>query len=332
MHMTSQTPDTISSKPSRGKIPPEILEYLASQNLSLPYTFQLNDGSEFCIRHLEKEDLGVVVRMCVKEFGSYVAPSSSPSNGKSTSEMGTFDFNTSMDNAVKNSNALSKSIQKKFDEIFTTYENFVFAFIVQLGLDQRIERRQKGEDSTNDSESSIKPDHNVLCFVQLHTKKDGTVDEEILGISEVSIQPLIPTRTAPPFILPLFIKSLLSQFDVGSKSPSPVAYVSNVLVKETKRGLGYGPILMATSEGRAKTMGFDELFLHVDANTSGATAQSLYWSLGFESFVEEKAGEESPYAWLGEDFVKQNRGLYLVDGVPLLYLRKKLTIDDPVEV
>jgi len=316
----------LSSPSSRNKIPSVLIQQLTSQDISIPVTFEIS-GSLFQIRFLKKADLGVVVRMCVKEFGSYT-----PTPSIEKQETGTFDINTPINNVSvesKSMGSLPPSIQKAIDNFFTMYENFIFAFVVQLGLDQRIDRCEKGEDPTQ----SIPSDHNVLCLVEVHQDENtNEVKEEILGISEVSVQPLIPTRTAPPFILSLQMKRLIGQFDANSASSKPVAYVSNVLVKETKRGMGYGKLLMAASEGRAKAMGYDQLFLHVDANQAGSKAQSLYWGLGFESYSEEKEGEESPFAWMGEEFVQRNKGLYLVDGAPLLYLKKDLELDKAVAI
>lgn len=313
----NKMPSFTSNSKAVKRFPPSLLEELTSSDLPLPYTFILNQNGQqrtLCLRHLEKSDLPSVVRMCVKEFGSYT-PNSSSSNTGRPQELGTFDLNTSMNYPFQEDVGfqIPAEIQKKMDDMWTMYENFVFAFVVQLGLDQRIERRQK-----SDQNSKIKPDHNVLALVDVTNE-----EEEVVGITEISLQPLKPTRTAPPFVLPLFMKHLLSKFD-SDEPASPVAYVSNVLVKETHRGLGYGTILLSASEGRTKFMGYKDLYLHVDANTSGKIAQSLYWSMGYESYqkFDEK---ESPYAWMGEDFVKSNQGLVLVDNVPLLYLKKKLS-------
>ena len=66
--------------------------------------------------------------------------------------------------------------------------------------------------------------------------------------------------------------------------------------------------------------------LHVNANEhSGRIARGLYWSMGYEG-VPEGGGlwgrGELKYDWMGPSMA--NQGLYLVDGVPLLYLWKSL--------
>ena len=292
-------------------------------------TKQSSKGEYLCIRPLMKKDLPDAVRMCVREFGSYAnksntqirsdTSSSSSSSSSSKSNLDTFDLNTSIMNKSKQIKLPSK-IQTIMDDFFTMYENFVFAFVVQLGLDQRIERQQLGDDPTK---SNIVPDHNVLCLISLN---DQQQEQELIGITEISIQPLNPTRTAPPFVLPLFIKQIISQLD--SDASLPIAYVSNVLIKESYRGMGYAKLLMAAVEGRAKEMGYDELFLHVDANTAGTNAQNLYWGLGYQSYDKYKDNpSQSPFAWMGDEFVNKNKGLYLVDGAPLLYLTKKINND-----
>lgn len=301
---SNKEPSTTSTKISY-----DVMKQLSNDQMTLPYQIQVGNKN-LVLRHLEFTDLSKVVRICVQEFGSYKKPK------PGISATGYFDLNTKIGGSSGSGDDVAtpkpfSKLREFVDDALSMYENFCFAFVVQLGLDQRIQRRKEGEDL---SRPTIPPDHNVLCLVALND--DGT-EGEAVGIAEVSVQPLIPTRTAPPVVLPMSLKRVISK--TNGLSSSPVAYVSNVVVDETCRGLGYGKILMCASEGRAKTMGFDQLYLHVDANSSGKTAQSLYWRLGYEAFVQE---EDSQFAWMGQDFT--NKGLVLVEGTPLLFLKKNL--------
>lgn len=337
--------DFLSSYKQKYKIPQEIYNDVSNINSQkLPYEIKLSRGGAdnnnsnkeeetiLLIRHLEMDDLPTVVRMCVKEFGSYT-PSTDNNEGS-------FDLMTSLQQEQQRKDKTPEFIK----EALQTYENFVFAFIVQLGLDQRIQRRIQGE--------NVVPDHNVLCITK---KTIQGQEEEIIGISEVSLQPLNPNRTAPPFVLPFRIKKLLTSNIFSQSKQKLVPYVSNVMVKDTYRGLGYGKLLMYASEGIAKEFyssslnnkgggAKGDIFLHVDANLSGKAAQNLYWGMGYEGFIENEYyngndqnknydegnnKDENPFAWMYEpssSITYVNRGLYLVDGVPLLYMKKTLDL------
>jgi hypothetical protein len=78
--------------------------------------------------------------------------------------------------------------------------------------------------------------------------------------------------------------------------------------------------------------GCPDVSLHVDANEySGGVARDLYKSLGYEGVPDGGSGASSEngtaggYGWMGPYLA--NQGLYLVDGVPLLYLRKRLKVE-----
>ena len=128
------------------------------------------------------------------------------------------------------------------------------------------------------------------------------------------------------------MKTLISRYgpsrEVKSNDAQPVGYVSNVLVWKTRRGRGFGRVLMAATEGIARLWRCEDISLHVDANeVSGKIARGLYWGLGYEGVPDRGTLTSSKkkgvgYEWMGPSMA--NQGLYLVDGVPLLYLRKNL--------
>jgi len=248
---------------------------------SLPYDFEYLD-STIRIKQLEKEEVTKAVGLCLKEYGSY--PSSYVPNKETP---------------------LSNALQSKMDD----FDNFLFSFVVLLGLGQRVERREK-----SDADTSTPQDHNVVCLYEV----DENENETMFGMAEVSLQPADPSRTSPPFVLSNSMKNAFSSFGFW---PQPTPYISNVLVTNDYRGKGYSRVLMACCEGLAKSWGYDEVYLHVDADSrSGAPAQGLYRSIGYMPVIDENYNQN--FAWMGMDMV--NRGLYIVDGVALLFLKKSL--------
>ncbi|KAL7442730.1 hypothetical protein ACHAXM_008782 [Skeletonema potamos] len=266
---------------------------------------QQANASKLLLRHLELEDIKIILPEILREFGAIETTTTSTG-----SQLG--------------------------DEIATWIENFLFSFTVLVGLDQRVERRKKGYDTS----SNVPPDHNVICLVEVTpvTNGDATIisyTEQIVGIAELSWQPPDPTRNAPPFVLPYFVKEIISRFIPNKggtnnidESKAPKGYVSNVLTWKNRRGLGYSRVLMAALEGIARRWGCDDIRLHVDADeVSGKIARGLYWSLGYEAVPDRGNNKVGNYDWMGPSMA--NQGLYLVEGVPLLYLRKSLNeVDD----
>ena len=272
-----EQPSTIYS---RG-IPRNVMLEL-EEGKSLPYDFEYLDCT-IRVKQLEKEEVTKAVGLCLKEYGSY--PSSAYTPKKDT--------------------PLSNALQSKMDD----FDNFLFSFVVLLGLGQRVERREK-----SDAETSCPQDHNVICLYEV----DEHENETMFGMAEVSLQPADPSRTSPPFVLSSSIKNAFSSFGFW-REPTP--YISNVLVTNDYRGKGYSRVLMACCEGLAKSWGYDEVYLHVDADSrSGAPAQGLYRSIGYMPVIDEHYNQN--FAWMGVDMV--NRGLYIVDGVALLFLKKIL--------
>ena len=319
--------DTGSSNdraPSHSRIPPEVLSILnkgfgVGAVPTFPYTIDLlqnnNDNDEtissqatkLVVRHLEEEDITLILPEVVREFGSLM----SQTNGNSN---------------------------KPGDAAAEELENYLFSMTVLIGLTQRVNRRIKGY--PNDTSNC--PDHNVICIVEQipntttddSTQQPNSYSEQIVGIGELSWQPPNPNRNAPPFVLPYFVKRILAKFNPsmdenGEVIDTPLGYISNVLVYKSRRGLGYGRVLMAALEGISKSWGCNEVRLHVDADEkSGKAAQNLYKALGYAGVpdrrpLNEKSQESKiGYEWMGPSMA--NEGLYMVEGIPLLYMQKIL--------
>lgn len=175
--------------------------------------------SKLVIRHLEDEDIKNIMPEVIREFGALAPPPSATSS-------------------------------QPGDELATRIENFLFSLTVLIGLTQRVVRREKGYSPNN----AARPDHNVICLCEQiprdesDEEKGQPFSEQIVGIAELSWQPPNPNSNAPPFVLPYFMKSLISQFGPsrdGTASKEPKGYISNVLVWKTRRGRGYSRVLMA---------------------------------------------------------------------------------------
>jgi GNAT superfamily N-acetyltransferase len=194
--------------------------------------------------------------------------------------------------------------------VFDYLENWSLGFIVSVGLHQRIQRRKQGQGVDTKNQ-----DHNVLCLFEYHSSS-------MIGMVEVSLQPLDPHKTAPAYVLPTEVKTLLSQI---TKTPH-VPYVSNLLIEPTHRGKGYSKILMAACENLVLSWGYSGIYLHVDADTSGWKAQALYQGLGYQPVVDTTelvSSSNNQFSWMGSDMI-QTQGLYFVDGLPLIFLHKDL--------
>ncbi len=274
-----------------------VLEQLEDGNTSLPFTFETIEKGLvpkkriLRVRQMEIKDLKRCVSMCLQEYGTYSSPS-------------------------------SNLIKTKLDEL----DNFVFSFIVLLGLEQRVSRRIESDKST-----SLPQDHNVILLSEVQpgygdasSEDNGQGESEyIFGMAEISLQPPDPSRTSPPFVIPTAIKKVISNISsaTSSKKKPLCAYISNVLITNEYRSKGYSKVLMSACHGLARSWGYKSTFLHVDADyKAGRAAQQLYRKLGYKPVIDETYNEK--FAWMGIDSV--NRGLYIVDGMPLLFLAKRL--------
>ena len=296
-----------------------------------PYEVDLTGNTDWTavrgllVRSVEDErtndDIEQCVRMCVAEFGTPPpAPRGLP--GQAIRDPPT-----------------------PLEELGRRGENLMLSETVRLGMRQRVARRKVPA-------GRARPDHHVVCVSEV--MEDGT--EQLAGMAEVSLQVPDPEKINGPLVAPLGAKEAMGRLRERARGPAgrrqlgtePLPYVSNVLVRPGCRGRGYARILMAAAEGVVRSWKRLEereggkggprrgggrpagiggpvgpVYLHVDADSiSGRAAQGLYRSLGYEAVADERPREEGAFAWMGADMM--NTGLYMVDGVPLLYLRKFL--------
>lgn len=179
--------------------------------------------------------------------------------------------------------------QKQLKEVADFCDNFVLACVLYLGLYQRFKRRWITE-----------PDHQVWCLA---------ADEEVFGALELSFEPF--GKTASPFCVPMQVKKGFDE----KKELQP--YISNVIIKESSRGRGYGAILLKEMEHEAFRMGYNNLTLHVDVHS--LAARSLYVKTGYGE-LDAATGPD-----IVGRVVRFLAGLYFVEEAQLVYMRKELT-------
>jgi hypothetical protein len=145
---------------------------------------------------------------------------------------------------------------------------------------------------------------------------------------ELSLQPPDLNRNPPAAPLPLeFKQTLARRTEIGTVQ----GWITNLLIDPTCRGLKYSKILMAATEGIAKTWGCTYIFLHADADLrSGKIPQRLYESLGYE--VVTGNGKDD-YTWAGPSSTSLNQfsAIRMIDGTALLCYSKRLEEEEEEE-
>ena len=200
--------------------------------------------------------------------------------------------------------------QMNKDAIQAWFDSVLFGPLIHMSLEMKIQSQLHGE-------SIEQPDDTILCL-----EENGN----IVGIVEVSIQPLDPERNPPPVPFPSWYKEAYS---LSKNLPPPNAWVTNLLIADDYRGRGYSKVIMKAAEGLARSWGCTSISLHVNADQSnGNIAQRLYKSLGYTPVVANNSNDK--YNWMGPELLQM--GLYMIDGVPLLFLRKDLVTETSKKV
>lgn len=281
----SKRPRTQSS----WRIPDAALEELSEASVSFPHSVWLESRNE------EQKPREIIIRTLEKTDLDDIVPICVKEFGPSDPPI------TKIDQIPWN------EIMKDSSILNDVTERIIFGPMVRMSLEMKINRQQVGEDP---GRPYVQPDDTVLCV-----ESDGNV----VAIVDLSRQPPDPERIPPPVPLPISIKKLLS---TARGLPPPDAWVTNLLVDDSCRGQGYGKLLMKAAEGLARSWQCKSIYLHVDADSlTGKVPQELYRGLGYEPVVDEQS--QRKYEWMGPELV--NRGLYVIDNVPLLFLRKDLT-------
>ena len=271
------------------------LDELRQSSLTLPYSFPVakNGNSN------ENDPVTLTIRKLEKPDLDVVVPMCAKEFGTSPTEVKSFPW----DNLNK------AAIDAWFDDL-------IFGPLVGIAFEAKIVQREKEPFSDF-----------LLCLEQ--TTADGS--DSLIGIVDLSMQPLDPSRNPPPFPFPMWYKQA---YAASKELPGLDGWISNLLIDEKHRGKGYAKILMAAAEGLARSWGCSSLSLHVDADRErGKVPRKLYQTLGYTPVMkpmmatetttagDTQISSQNDYAWMGD---RLRSGLYNVDGCMLVFMQKEL--------
>jgi GNAT superfamily N-acetyltransferase len=154
-------------------------------------------------------------------------------------------------------------------------------------------------------------DHAILVSLI----SDGN-DQILVGMVEISRQPVIYERNPPPYAVPLFIKQAYASL-TNSKLQG---WITNLLIEPEYRGRGHAKVLVAACEAVAKSWRLDSIHLHCDSDElTGRVSQKLYLGMGYRPLPTDES-----FSWMRDFAGTASNSVFMVQGVPLLYLRKDL--------
>lgn len=156
----------------------------------------------------------------------------------------------------------------------------------------------------------LEKDHTILVATQQTPQQ---LTPRVVGMIEVSWQPVLPDRIPPAVPIPLSWKRLYCQV---TRTPLQ-AWIGNLLIAPATRRRGLAQLLVAATEGVvAQRANCTSLHLHCDAQYAGA--QRLYQSMGYRIVPKE----ENSFSF--DEGVAWQNSIYMVDGVALLYMQKEI--------
>jgi GNAT superfamily N-acetyltransferase len=154
-------------------------------------------------------------------------------------------------------------------------------------------------------------DHAILVSLISHGD-----DQILVGMVEISRQPVIYERNPPPYAIPLFMKQAYASL-TNSKLQG---WITNLLVEPEYRGRGHAKVLVAACEAMAKSWRLDSIHLHCDSDElTGRVSQKLYLGMGYRPLPTDES-----FSWMRDFDGMASNSVFMVQGVPLLYLRKDL--------
>jgi ribosomal protein S18 acetylase RimI-like enzyme len=154
-------------------------------------------------------------------------------------------------------------------------------------------------------------DHAILVSMI----SDGN-DQFMVGMVEISRQPVIYERNPPPYAIPLFMKQAYASLTKSKLQ----GWITNLLVEPEYRGRGHAKVLVAACEAMAKSWRLDSIHLHCDSDElTGRVSQKLYMGLGYRPLPSDES-----FSWMRDFAGTASNSVFMVQGVPLLYLRKDL--------
>ena len=324
-HLFFRAREEKKRKEAQARIPASALEELRRKDVSIPFQFSLvvqPEGNDITaavvaspklvtVRYLTVEDLSAIVPLCVAEFGA--------------GEMTLQDFVDLF--------PWDRSPADIKEYVVDWWDNFILPSFVYWTFRWKIAaynshgecpqdhallvatlQEEKWPEKVDFATTAIEIANQLSTTGSIEIGNDST-DEVIVGMVELSRQPPEASRNPPAYPLPLWYKEAYCNM----KKLHPLnGWVTNLLVRPDYRGEGYSKLLMAATEGVARSWNCDMIHLHCDANTiGGKVPQTLYKGLGYE-MVEDP---NSPYAWMGTELSTK---IFMIQGVALLYFRKAL--------
>jgi GNAT superfamily N-acetyltransferase len=279
-----------TSAPRHRTLKAETLRRIQSPNLSLPFVVEFDeDASDLSFR----EEKLTVRHMRIEDI-QRVMPICIEEFGQGPS-MTLFDFPF-----------------YDFRKISNWWDRVYFEPSVTLSL------RSKIAANLNPGPKAKDPTVLVLCR---RSFEQSSVREDVIGMVEISLQVPEADKNPPQFPVPSWFKAVYGRL----KGNRLQGWVTNLLIDPRHRGCGYSKILMAATEGIAKSWGCHYIYLHADADyRSGKTAQSLYKGLGYEVVTDQ--GPD--YAWMLGSAADSNpfSSIRVIEGVPLLCFSKRLQV------
>ena len=195
----------------------------------------------------------------------------------------------------------------KPEQILEWWDRLWFEPSVRFALQAKMNANNNNNNNLNHNDPSIL----VLC--RRGKERDNT--EEVIGLVEVSLQPPEANRNPPTYPVPRRIKELYCRAKGIEKLEG---WITNLLISPKYRGMGYSKMLMAATEGIARSWGCQYMYLHADADfRSGKVPQSLYENLGYAVITDE----DQSYDWMPKSTFSSIR---MVQGVALLWFGKQL--------
>jgi len=316
LHLFFKSPaPSAASSTTKFVIPESVGEDWLHGVVDFPYTFTVDTGRKstftnqhfapfrsnttLTIRLMQWQDLAAIVDMCVQEYSTYGTP------GKQSASLG-----DKLDQVVL-------GLYVALSMILKLLMNYSLSSKV-LPNDHAIlvASLMMGEESSADTGSSGSYDDDI-----------SNSRECLVGMVEVSRQPPLPERNPPAIPIPLWWKELYSNTVCKQHTQG---WITNLLIVPEYRGRGWARALVMACEGLARRWKTSTINLHCDALYR--TPQKLYQSLGYQpdsssssssSTTTTLSRASSDYSWIPNSEVCRS-SIYIIEGVPLLYLCKKL--------
>jgi GNAT superfamily N-acetyltransferase len=189
-----------------------------------------------------------------------------------------------------------------------------------IALRPLVELSMRLKVSDNANSKDVPSDHVVLVACLRSSTKETAPNEAIVGMVEISRQPVLPQRNPSPLPLPQALKQLIF-------GDSLQGWITNMLVVPECRGRGYAKVLLAACDGVARRWNCRSISLHCDADPdAGRVAQQLYFKNGFQP-LDGNSGLQAEYSWIapgGTGDASFQSSVFVIDDIPLLYLQKEL--------